>query len=159
MAVILVITSTYPFRWGNLDEVTKSFSIKVQWSSTWKWHRVSCNIRSTTWSRTLKRDPGGRRQTIKNKTNQNEIILMILMIVTPEQWTSHFLLHHERCKWGWKGSCSEEREPFGQKTKKNRQKTKNGKMEKGITPPVPQYQPHCPQGIQPPLTEERKDFD
>ena len=45
------------------------------------------------------------------------------------------------------------------KRQKNRQKTKNGKMEKGITPPVPQYQPHCPEGIQPPLTEERKDFD
>ena len=104
-----------------LDEVTKSFSIKVQWGSTWKWHRVSCNIRSTTWSRTLKRDPEGRRQTIKR------MILMILMIISPEQWTSHFLLHHERCKWGWKGSCSEEREPFDQKTKDKTLKTKDKK--------------------------------
>ena len=56
------------------------------------------------------------------------MLLMILMIVSPEQWTSHFLLHHERCKWGWKGSCSEEREPFDQKTKdKKNERQKNVK--------------------------------
>ena len=79
----------------------------------------------------IEEGPWGEEANNKKENNKDKMLLMILMIVSPEQWTSHFLLHHERCKWGWKGSCSEEREPFGQKTKTKRQKTKN-KRQKNV---------------------------